>query len=229
MKYVISSFFILFVISGYAQDINVVSEHSEKNNYLTEHLEIGFNSGINIPFAVGENFVSEGTDVSAGIDLGMTVFIYRGLYIHGGLQSAYLDVSDQQLVGNYTESRLTDYFVGLGYGLNLSNRFRIMASVGLGYSSYFNRAENLQDEEVTSVTFRDDGNHFQASLRLNYLLTGALQIYTKATYRKQSLDIVTSERLSTLYDEVDYITFSLGLALNFNLKNSGKDIIIRDR
>lgn len=161
--------------------------------------------GAYLPIAFGDNFVTNGMDLSLGAKVAFKVNAYKGIYVGPYLSFFSGDVTDQDLLGNYQNT--VNITVGgvLGYDFYVNN-FDISLGVGLGHSVYSNRG--LGD------SFNDTATAVWFSPEVNYRFNPYLGVFVAPELRHDFMAIDVPAELEDTFKGVNYFNISFGLRIN---------------
>ena len=132
------------------------------------------------------------------------MFLYKNLFIrYSGGRSSF-DITNTELVGNYTKSRLGERFFSLGYEFVPLNKVKIGVNASIyGTFTLENTIENGEQ--------RDTGNLRSYGLSLQYEVIRNLSIYTAFDFRQLKTNIEAPESLTSFFRKGDYNTFNIGI------------------
>ncbi|MGX1928127.1 hypothetical protein [Flagellimonas sp. 2504JD4-2] len=157
-----------------------------------------------VPNAYGNNFLSEGYDLSNGFNVDGIVHLKPSWTVGAQLSHFTGDVTDISLVGGINKSAITHIHALGGYSiLKKSSRIAIRPSLGLGYATYRHRQ--------SSTRFRDDGFSISANVSISYRLSNFIGIYLKLDNHWDFLSIDTAPELKRFFRRPQYFAPSIGI------------------
>jgi len=127
------------------------AQEKEKDTTITkkEFSELFFEVAYAQPLFYGDNFISEGYDVSSTVDFGVTTTFFYNTTLHFDANIASGDVVRPDLIGNIRSSVFTRVSAGIGYPVAIIDKLSFLPSVHFGYLKI---GSTIEEEK-----FRDDG------------------------------------------------------------------------
>lgn len=152
----------------------------------------------------GNNFLGQAYDGDGGYNFSLSLFLYKNLFLrYNGGRSSF-DITNTELVGNYTRSRLGERFFSLGYEFVPFNKLKVGVSASVyGTFRLQNNIENAQQ--------RDSGKLRSYGFSINYEVIRNLSIYSVLDFRQLNTDIEAPIPLASFFRRGNYNTINIGV------------------
>lgn len=158
-----------------------------------------------LPIAFGDNFVTNGLDLTLGARLSFKINAYQDFYVgpYFSFFSGWVD--NPELLGNYYGT--TNYVVGalIGYEKHI-NKFDLSVGLGVGASTYRNHG--------TSDYFSDSATTVWLNPEVSYRFSTYLGVFITPELRHDFMNIDVPAELKDTFKNVNYLNLSLGLRIN---------------
>lgn len=177
----------------------------EKQNKIYVRLTPSFT----VPFALGDNFLGKAYNLKPGYLGDARVFFPNRVYlgIHGNFFKA--DVTNIDKVGDFDRTNIWHNYLTGGYALlPRESKLGLDAGLGLGYTIYANRRQNID--------FHDDGFSAMADLHANYRFSKVVGADLGVQFTKDFLTTETAPELEKFLKNASILYFSLGLVIYIN-------------
>ena len=181
------------------------SQEKAKDTTATkkEFSELFFEIAYAQPLFYGDNFISEGYDVSGTVDLGITTSFFYNTTLHFDVNIASGDVVRPDLIGNIRSSVFTRVSAGIGYPLDITEKLRFLPSLHLGYLKI---GSTIEDEK-----FRDDGVFIAAEVALYYAVFDWIDIALGAKNYFDFIRIDAPSQVQSFFNNAQSVYPYLGL------------------
>ncbi|MFK7831833.1 MAG: hypothetical protein AB8B52_01030 [Winogradskyella sp.] len=198
--------------ASYAQSDLVQNENSvDSLNITSKEKAVILTVGFYKPFTTENSFIGQGTTGQAGFDLGMQVFLYKNFFIGGFGGYFFLDVTDADLVGDYSRSRVFSASLEVGYELPIHKNIDLGLSIALlGYASY----RNFISEGRTRQQ-RDGASSRLYRAYLSYQFAKHFAFFVNYAFRNDNSSIETAPEIQDNFNKIQY--HNVGFGLKFTL------------
>ncbi len=195
---------IFLVCLGILGANEVYSQDGIKNT-SGKKVHIELRPGLNIPTALGDNFLSEAYSSKLGFVLDSRAYIQRERF-YLGLQFQYFeaDVEKVNLVGNFDETDVIHIGVTGGVPL-LSPGKKVGLDVGLGLGYV------LYENEVDGIRFHDDGFSAHVNLSADYRFNSFLGMHAGFQYTRDFLSVQTAPELDSFFNNASVLNIFFGV------------------
>jgi len=176
----------------------------QKSDIVQDDHYAMFKIGYYNPIAFGDNFANEALEQKGGVEFSFLANLFDTPFLIG-LQYNYFhsNVTNQQLVGTYNDSKIHSFGPLLGYQLLYTNTWRANIASGVGITHYHNRnsGDNFNDTATTLWVIPTVSYHFNKTVG----------VYFSSSYRRDFMNIKTPAQLDSFFKSANYINLSLGL------------------
>ncbi len=184
---------------------NEVYSQDRIGNTIGENVHIELRPGLNIPSALGNNFLSEAYTTKLGFVLDSRAYLQRERF-YLGLQLHYFraDVVKGSLVGNFDRTDVTHISVTGGVPIvSPGKRLGLEIGLGFGYVIY----ENKKD----GINFHDDGFSAHMNLSADYRFNSFLGVHVGVQYTRDFLSVQTAPELESFFNNAAVLNIFTGL------------------
>ncbi len=193
-----------------------------ENGIKSDSVEIGrytnrFSSeatfSLYVPNAVGSGFAKESMNGTLGFDLALKYFLFQNWFLNTGFTQEYYTIDNQERIGIYDRSTKLDLYASAGYFHQWNTKWNSTVELGAGYTQNKNRQDRREElSSLESATFRDSGTLLLFQSRLGYQLSKSVNVTLALNYQYAIMNIETSRRLESYFNDAQYLTARLGIA-----------------
>lgn len=201
MKSIISLLFLLGASIVFAQD-------AYEKKYFVKETAAFVESSFIISKAVGDNYLTEATELKNGVAFKAGYFFYDKFYAGASYHTASLGVTDKEIYGFAQRATFASTGFLAGYSYDLTERTSIKADAGFGWIRFKNR---LSGEIETSLVAIDRGTFVNGNVSIDYKLTKHLAIFTGFGYQYNFMEIRTAPELQPLFENSAFIMVQAGI------------------
>lgn len=160
-----------------------------------------------VPFAHGNNFLSEGYGLGNGFTIDAFVVMGSNWFVGGQGSHFKGEVTNVAAVGAIDKSGITHLHVMGGYSfINTgANRIFLEMAMGIGYANYRHKKEFKR--------FRDDGFSLATTLSSSYRITKSIGVYLKLDSYWDFLEVTTAPELENFFGRAQTFAPSIGIKL----------------
>lgn len=144
------------------------AQEKTKDTTAIKIIETFFEIAYTHPLFYGDNFINKGYDINSTVDFGVTTDFLYHTTLHFDLNVASGDVTRPDLIGNSRSANLTRASFGLGYPIEVVDKWSFLPSLHVGYLKIGQRVEDGK--------FRDDGVFVAIEAAFNYSILEWLDI-----------------------------------------------------
>lgn len=198
--------------------VNLLAQEQEqvRDSIVKTQAATFFELNVMQPIYYGENFISEGYDVSNAIQIGVT---YQGflkhlsLHFNIGLYSG--SVERPEIVGFFESSQFTRICAGVGYPFKITDKLSFTPSLHYGYVKL---GHKLREGEfsVLESEIADDGSFIALDGRAHYAILEWLEISlgVKNYFDRLKIDVPDSQ--GQFFNRSNAVTPYLGIRFRIN-------------
>ncbi|WP_299121733.1 hypothetical protein [uncultured Winogradskyella sp.] len=211
------------IISAQESTSNDYTEESTKGNFFSSEERQNFfviMVGGHKPFTSGDNFMGKGLKGKSGIDFRVQMYVYKQFFIGVASGASYLDVKNQELLGNYKKTRISENYFYLGYEFLPAESLRLGVNISIdGDLRYKNTGFSSSDiaDQYDSAKLNRYGFY------LNYELGRHFMLYLDYGYNISKTNINTPSTVEDFFSKGKYSTIGLGLVFTIG----SRDLISR--
>ena len=197
MKLFIKAFIIILMFQSFAAKAQEADSTASKRSFQ-------FFVGYSEPFAFDDRFMGDAYRLQYGAEAGAAYIFAKNFLIGAQIDVLSTEVEDPEAVGGVQETRIISSSANLGYILNLMENLDISAKLGLGHVRYVNQA-------AVGKRFHDDAFITYIKPKLTYNIDKVLGVYLSFTFRRDNLNIETSDSYSEYFESSTRGALSLGV------------------
>lgn len=196
--------------------INLLAQEQVQDSIVKIQAATFFELHAMQPIYYGENFISEGYDVSNAVQIGVT---YQGflkhlsLHFNIGLYSGR--VERPEIVGFFESSQFTRVSAGVGYPFKITDKLSLTPSLHYGYVKL---GHKLREGEfsVLENEIADDGSFIALEGRAHYAVVEWLEISLGVTNYFDRLRIEVPDSQGQFFNRSNAIAPFLGVRFRIN-------------
>lgn len=180
--------------------------YSQKDSIAMKTYSITF--GGNYGIGIGDNFLSKGYKNNPGINLEFQFHIKRWLFLGFDLQQNFLEVKDQKIIGQFSNSDCLTTVFFAGYRQNYTtNNFFSEYRIGIG-------SKKITNHSILGTNFVS-GINYQIATKLFYNFNTNLNFFTGFEFNYSTYDVDLKGPYKDFYSNSYQFTPTIGLRLNF--------------
>jgi hypothetical protein len=171
------------------------------------------------PIKRNNSTYQNGTDITFGFDFGAQLFVYDRFFIGGHINTNKAEVTNKTLVGEYDKTKITLFYLELGYEFEFNKKFNLgVSSSPLGKANYNNTITNSSN--LKSQT--DIANVILFNTYLRYNFSQNFSLFASYSFRNDNLKIVAAPEIQNSFDNIQYHNFGFGLKYAVGLRSMFK-------